>query len=191
MAAAAIPWIMGIGTAASVGTSIYGAKKAADASKQASAAQVASGDKALALQREMWQDTRQSLQPWITQGSQAVTTLGDLMGLGGGGGAAPPAASSPPLAGGRTPTAWDLMSPEEREYVSRPATRRQTKEYLLTGNEALDPSQTGLFTPQAPTMAAAMRGSSYVTLQAPDGTTQQVPETAASHYLSRGARLLS
>ncbi len=81
-----------ITAAASTGASLYNAHKGAAASKEAAAAQVASGDRAAQLQymasqdsmnfaKQAWAQQRQDTAPWLNYGRGAVTMLGDLMGV--------------------------------------------------------------------------------------------------------------
>lgn len=71
--------------AVSVGTGIIGAVKSADAqsdaAKNATRAQTASTDKQLALQREMYGQTRQDLSPYSNYGAFATERLGKRMGM--------------------------------------------------------------------------------------------------------------
>lgn len=62
---------------------IGGAAISSSASKSAAETQAQSGANALNVQKQMYDQTRSDLQPWVTQGSQAVGTLGALMGMGG------------------------------------------------------------------------------------------------------------
>jgi hypothetical protein len=118
--------------------------------------------------------------------------MGNLMGLGGmtGGTAAPAAPIALPTPAA-APKTWDEMSPEQQQaYVNSPARRRQMKDYLLTGNEALDPSQTGLFAPDPQAAARAQTQSSYTKMQAPDGSVKDIPSQYVSHYSQLGAQII-
>ncbi|MFZ5667967.1 MAG: hypothetical protein ACOY4K_00585 [Pseudomonadota bacterium] len=59
------------------GASIYGANKQADAAKDAARASKKATDASLALQREMWQQTRADQEPWRLAGQGALGRLQD------------------------------------------------------------------------------------------------------------------
>lgn len=68
-------------TAASAGASVYGAKKAAGASKQAASAQERSANRAMDLQRNIYNQQQQMQSPFVGLGQQAAMTLGRLSGV--------------------------------------------------------------------------------------------------------------
>lgn len=74
--------IAGAGSVAAAGITSHAAGKAADQ-------QVAAGDKALALQKDIYNQQQINEAPWRNTGASAITTLGGLLGLpsssGGGG----------------------------------------------------------------------------------------------------------
>jgi hypothetical protein len=71
------PIVIAAGIAA--GGSLAGGALASSGAKSAAETQAAAGDKALALQKDMYDQTRQDLAPWVTSGSQANTTLSSLL----------------------------------------------------------------------------------------------------------------
>jgi hypothetical protein len=83
------------------------------------------------------------------------------------------------------------MTPEDKAYVSSAETKRNTKNYLLTGDESLNPSTHGPFTPGQPTntqtAAQTQTQSSYVQMRAPDGTVQPVQSQYVKHFTDLGA----
>lgn len=186
MPQAAIPWIIGVGTAAGVGTQLYGAKKASDAAKSAAATQSASADKALALQEKMWGQSQKNLQPWINTGTEAITSLGGLMGLGGGGGggAAPTTPTAP-----TTPnalSAWFATTPDQA-YTASPYTRRAVKNYLYDPQNNPDPSQMG---PLAPEGGGEQYKTGYTMMRAPTGAYSYVMDAKVPHYQQLGAEVV-
>lgn len=159
----------GIGAA----TSIYGAHKAAGASKQAARTQSQAADKAMALQKQVYDNQTQLMAPWISGGQTAFTnmqrmaggqqampyqppTLGQAMQHGPQGPMPPPG----PMPGGRVPLGQALEG-------------------------GMAPMGGG-----APMGGQDMAGG-LVTLQMPDGTTQQMPRGAAQPMLMRGAQIVS
>lgn len=81
-------------------SSLVGAKKASDASKQAAATQNASAQQAMAYQQQMYGQAQNLYAPYLARGQQTSATLGRLM--------APPAGSRyaappPPPAQGLMP----------------------------------------------------------------------------------------
>jgi len=192
MPQAAIPWIVGLGTAASVGTQVYGAKKASDASKEAAAAQSASVDKGLALQEKMWSQGQTNLQPWLQQGAKAVNTMGDLMGLGGVSSGVPaytpPAQTEPPKI---LSDLWYARDRGDRPATGRAIPRPGSEAETLYGDRfqgARTPAGTSMG--DTMTMAQARSQSGYAQMQAPDGTVQSVPASMVSHYTNLGAKVL-
>ena len=59
----------------SAATSAYSAHKQATTAKEAAQTQVASGDKAIALQKQMWEQQQQRQQPYVDAGSRALMQL--------------------------------------------------------------------------------------------------------------------
>jgi len=72
--------------------SLFGANKAAKASEKAAAQQAQSAREALALQGQMYQQTRSDLAPYRQEGAQGLTALTALLGL-------PPAPAGAPVTG--------------------------------------------------------------------------------------------
>lgn len=180
------------------------AKKQADTAKQA-AQTINQGVRSAEGQITSAYNTAQgAISPFVQSGTAANNTLASLMGLGAttAPGGAP--ASTPSLTGRAAPrdlspkAVWDSMTPEERAYVSSPTVKRNTKNYLLTGDESLDPSSTGMFAPQpanassyAPAQGQPVQtSSSYVQMQAPDGSQQSVPSQYVDHFRQRGATVI-
>lgn len=70
-----------IGAGIKTGVDIWQAKRAGDAAKDAAQIQSDSGQQALNLYGQMYQQERNDLAPWRDTGGQAMTSLGSLMGL--------------------------------------------------------------------------------------------------------------
>lgn len=184
-------WLPLIGAAVGAVTSIWGAKKKADAAKEAAKTQAASADKAMALERQMYEQNRADLSPWYNVGANAITTMGNLSGLGsfpgtsmGGGQAGPLSAMAPGVIGlgnallarrGIPPTkplapmglSQDALPPEPTA-----GSKRETLASLQAGS------------------ARPMNASGYAMMQAPDGSTQPVPVSQVPWYQQKGATLL-
>lgn len=145
------------------------------ASKKAAQTQSVSADKAMALGREIYGQQRADQLPWLTAGQGAVNQLAALMGINP---ANTPAAMSQP--GSRlAPTPSGYATPEANfgtpGHAQWPfgATQGQNP---LSAMRSVGASST-------PSAQAAM-----VTLQAPDGSIQRLPEPFAAHYEALGAR---
>jgi hypothetical protein len=167
------------GSAIAAGSQIAAAKMASGAAKEAAKTQVASGEKALDLQREMYQQNRADFQPYLQGGTQAFNTLSGLMGLGGGG--APQ--QQPTMSLGAPSPAKMLpdgrIRPEGAETIGH-AVYRGTGQPYQPGNRS------GYSAASTPQSSYAM-----VTLRAPDGTTKTVPADQAAYYQSKGATLVT
>jgi hypothetical protein len=68
-------------TAASTAGSVYAAKKGASAAKNAADVQGRSADRALDLQRNIYNQQMQMQSPWVGLGQQSAMTLGRLTGV--------------------------------------------------------------------------------------------------------------
>jgi hypothetical protein len=185
---AAIPLIV---AAASTAATVYSAKKQAGAVEDAAQQQTDAGRESLALQKEMWQQSQQNLQPWLKTGEWAATTLGGLMGM----------PDAPAASTGAAQTAPNLGSTEAvARYTNanpRPAINQDTgPEDLMAWRqgrrEAMREARLGAFMgTENPASATAQRQSSYTTMRAPDGTVQDVPSQHVPHYTNLGATVVS
>lgn len=158
------------------GTSLIGGKRAADASKKAAQTQRASGDQALALQRDIWQNQQQLMSPFVQGGNQAFANMQRMAGGQGPGPApAPPPGAPNGFPSGMVPGAISLGQ--------------------AMGGGGMKPPQPGI--PLGQAMGAPMSappqemGGGMVTLQMPDGSTQQMPRAAAQPMLMRGAQIVA
>ncbi len=77
----AVSTAIAIGGIAAAGSSIAGAKMASGATKDAAKTQAASADKALAIQKQMYDQTRTDEAPYRQLGAGAVGLLGQGLGL--------------------------------------------------------------------------------------------------------------
>ena len=180
-AAIAIPAV--ISAAGSIGAAAIGSHAAKDAAKT----QTDSADKALALQTRIYDENKSNLAPWVSQGQQAATTLGGLMGLpatggGGGGSAATPTGPFTRAGSGSTVAVPGTYQGQ--------AILRNPDRVPGTDLQSAQPRGTlGAFNPQS---AAGQRTSSYVTMRSPDGKeTMPVPAQHVDHYRQLGATVIS
>lgn len=89
-----------LGSAAiSAGASAIGASKNSKAINTATEAQTQSNAASIALQREVFNDNKQTLSPFVSRGNAAGDAMNALLGLGGG--AARPINGAQPIAGGQ------------------------------------------------------------------------------------------
>lgn len=161
-AAVAVPLIVG---AASAGASMFGASRAADASKKAARTQSDAANKALNLQKEIYQNQQQLMSPYV-QGGQAA--FANMQRMAGGQGPMPP---SPPVPLGQAMSGGPPMTPRG----------------IPLGQAMGGPMQMGGGAPMGgpPEMDGGM-----VTIAMPDGSTQQMPRSAAQPLLMRGAQIV-
>jgi hypothetical protein len=83
--------VTGLIIAGSAAASAYAAHKQSSAAKKAAEQQAASANRAIDLQREMYQQGRQDLTPYMQGGNQGLTALTSLLGV------APPPGAAPPM----------------------------------------------------------------------------------------------
>ena len=136
---------------------LFGAKKSADAAKEAARIQAQSAQTALNLQQQLYGQSRADLDPYRQHGVQGLTALSALMGH-------PQPAPSPPV-GPQIGT----VQPGQRGPLPPGATP--------TGYAVNRGTVPGL--PGGP--------GSMVLLRAPNGQTKPVPADQVDYYLARGA----
>ncbi|HKA39855.1 MAG TPA: hypothetical protein VKD25_08800 [Burkholderiales bacterium] len=199
-ASVAVPLILGGATTAA---SLYGASKQSGAAREASEAQAQSAREALALQRDIYQQTRSDLAPYTGAGTQGLTALTSFLGL-----PAPPAS-----AGTLDPS---RVNPRVDEVPIFPASFSAGREDALArllapwgpgGKNKQNPHATqwledyqrwkagqgargsGGTPTTSPTVGSAYGGApgGTVMLRAPTGQTQAVPADQVDFYLARGA----
>lgn len=162
--------------AAGAGTSIYGATKAAGAQKDAAQTQAASADKALAIQKQMYEQQRTDLSPYRAAGQGAVGKLSYQLGVPGfekgpmAQMAPTPVAGSVGFGTGGTPGAVAVNG--QNAPIAQQAAGALTP-YLTNGPQMPQP-------PQAP--------GATVMLRAPNGMTKAVPQEQAPYFISKGAQ---
>ena len=175
-----MPWWMAIPLAIGAGTEIYKAVKGSNAAKDAAQTQAEAGEKALALQEKMYQQTRADLSPWMTSGQRANSTLSYAMGLG----------SVPfqqPGSGGQSTEALRVNgTPSARSSVGQPIMG-----YAVPRGSTAAAGRTASLADVARAVprgaADTQSASGYVQMRAPDGTVQAVPSQYADHFAARGA----
>lgn len=146
------------------GTALVSGALGAHAASSAADKQTASADKALALQSQIYGNTRADLSPFVSLGTGALSNLRKLGGV--------PNVQS----GSMTPAP---MAPVVTNRVQGSAPTIGT----AVPRNAATLSTFG----QAPSGTA----SGYVTMRAPDGSTNQVPANQVQHWTSRGAQVIN
>jgi hypothetical protein len=157
-----VPLIIG---GISAAANLIGAKKSADAAKDAAKLQTAAVDKAQAFNQQAYNDQKAALQPYVEFGTNSLAGLQRQYGNG------------QPLINRFAPTGM---------------TNTGQASYALPN--ALAPTASGMTlaamqqqAQQQPSPAAPMGGGS-VKLQAPDGEVRDVPVHLAGPLMARGAR---
>jgi hypothetical protein len=128
-AAVAVPLIVG---AASAGATVYGAHKASQAAKDAAQTQTNYGNKALDLQKQMYEQDRADQAPYRNISYGALNTLGSMMGPSfnaGGGGFQPSMGGQPSGSASGSPMAQGLHlgSTAPPSPMTRRTSRRQCR----------------------------------------------------------------
>lgn len=165
MPAASLPLILGLSAAGQAASTIYGAKKSGDAAKDATAAQLAAGQKGINALEQSYQQGRSDFAPYLRSGQQAVSTLGALLNPNQPyrPGSVPPPAPAPVTQGGGLVPGMNGVGP------------------LGTANQPLSnqPTLGQLGSP------GNLTGRGLVTVQGPDGSTTQMPALQAEQYRTR------
>lgn len=190
-----------VGALPIVGPIIQGGIEAVTA-KKASDQQVKGGERAMAVQDQVYNDQKRLMQPYYQTGTAAFTTLGSLLGLpsapaGGGTSQAPTAPS------GLAPnTPWGgtvLDSMKNSGAITDPAiapdaSYGQHGDFIggqtSQAERAAMPTASSYNSAQTYGSAPQATGMDMVTMQAPDGTRQQVPRSQAGHYTQMGAKVV-
>jgi hypothetical protein len=168
---------------------LFGAKQAADASKDAAEIQAQSARDALAQNERFWNETQQNQAPWLQAGTGAVTSLANLMGV---------PMLSPAQVAPRTPAATPTAAAPTASLSAMTPTARPA---VPTGGSLGDRLRGRMNTPapavatranttRSPSMDA--RTSSFAKMQSPDGAeTMDVAIADVPHYERLGARRVS
>jgi len=173
--------IAGAGAVGAAAIQSHAAGKAADQ-------QVAAGDKALALQKDIYNQQQVNEAPFRNTGASAITTLGGLLGLpqGGGGGSM-----------GQLPTntlgsTFDpAVTPGQANFANYSPTGGYVgknvpmSEQMSNRNVNLDASG---YTAQQ--HGASPPSMTMIRMQAPTGEIETVPADQVSHYQQQGAKVL-
>lgn len=167
-----------IGAAATAGGTIASAKISSNAAKKAAQTQSDAGDKALAFQREQYEQARQEFNPYQQAGYGALGRLGTAA-------AAPPVNFQPGqsrqlgLPQGVPPAPMGA-----RVAAGGAAPGGGVVAAGLQGTPVAGPGPAATAPPNAPQNGAS---AALWTLQAPDGTTKQLPPEVAQQFVARGA----
>lgn len=156
--------------------SIYTAKKSADASKNAAQTQSDSADKALQLQRDMYQQQQTNLAPYRAMGNGSLGNLANFQsfsGVPGQYGAGVQSQYQHPLSPG-------FQMPQT---LAQPAPQQQQGSAALGSGTLADPIHRlfGSHTAQP---------GGLVTMKAPTGEISQVPPDQVPHYQQLGAQVM-
>lgn len=162
-------------TGGSMIANYFGARSASKASKDAAKLQAESADKALAFQQRMWEDTQRNQAPWLQAGTGAINTMANLGGI-------------PMMAPGSTSNTPPATAP--LASVAPPASSRPLSGGAVgtAAGQVLGQMPMSAAVPRPGGMGAPAMTGNFVTLQAPDGSTQRVPQQFASAFEARGAR---
>lgn len=162
--------LIALATAATASSAVS-AHAQSSAANKAAGIQTASANQAIDLQKQMWGQAQANAKPYMDLGSQAANTLGGAMGMG---------SVRPPQTAQQsnfTPS-YDRPTPPPGGINGLAAAMQRP---MMTGQPStqqppMGQPPMGQQPPQAP-QAPAPTGpnlSGMVTIQAPDGTTQQV-----------------
>jgi len=163
----AVAIVAGIGVAGTVSA----AKMSSNASKNASKAQAAAGDQAIAFQREQYAQSREDFKPYAAAGGAALGRMGaqggtPVQGFRQG----PPAQLGMPQLGSPTPAGQSGPAPAGQMMPTmQPQPMGPGRQLSAQG------------APQA-------AGGALWTIQAPDGATKQLPPEQAQQFIQHGAR---
>ncbi len=148
------------------GAGIYETNKAANTQQNAT-------DQSLALQKQMYTQTRQDLSPYASIGTGALSNLRTLAGI-----PQPPPAFNP-TAAGPIPMGASYVNPAGQRVAGLPPSTAQA------GSLGAMSGQPAIASP-----AASQTGSGFVTVKAPTGETKQVPASESSYWASKGAQVV-
>ncbi len=167
------------------GTGLASAAIQSHAANSASEKQTEASDKSLALQNQIYGNTRADLSPFVGIGTGALGNLRQLAGIPN----APPPTPVPqmPLQPGST------RDPNTGAVVYAPGTT------MAAGDPGYNPtsgSNVGLPGPNGPIQPRTAAnpngtGSGYVTMKAPDGSINRVPSQHVSFYTQKGAQVIN
>jgi hypothetical protein len=186
-----VPFLVGA-LAGSAVLNLWGAKKGADASKDAAAQQVASADQAKAELRPIYEGNVARMDPYAQLGGQAVGQLRNLSGFG-----APPAL--PPGGSAGIPQVAVPLNPNGNQGTVNPPMNMSDPrvQMLAKGGSLADiggtaatgggQSSYGSMSPQQMGQVAGGMQQALVKMRAPDGEERDVPEAMAARFEQAGA----
>lgn len=164
------------------GLGLYGANKAAEAADRAAEYQDKALQRAIDLQRDMYQQDRNDRAPYRAAGQGSIGRLGHLLAV--------PGFESGATAFQPQPGPFD-QPPRDSLPTLPPAGQSMNLGNLGQASPGVVPPQMqGMPGMQAPSMPPPM-GGQMVTLQAPDGEIRQFPMSEAQRLIARGARRLA
>jgi hypothetical protein len=143
-----------------------GARNAANAAKDAAKMQQQSAREALDFSKGIYEDTRRMQAPWVSAGQGAIGELARLSGI--------PMVPQPLSAVAASPTAQVRTPPFVPERSAMPRSLATIAQPQIIGTGHAPPTMRG--------------GSSYIQMQAPDGSIRPVAAEQAAQWEARGAR---
>jgi hypothetical protein len=179
------------GVAISAGVGLYSAHKQASAAKDAAATQAVSGDKALALQGQIYNQTRNDLAPYRGAGTAALGSEMSLLGLNPaamgslGGGPSGVGVDGSDGSTANTPWGGTVLDDGQRGSITNPAVQPDASQgptgfigNLSQSQRAQDPSTTSSYS--TPGMHGSSTNVPLLKFQHSDGTIYQVPADQVS-----------
>lgn len=172
------------GLAASSGTQLYGAKKAADAAKKAARTQVDATTRAQGFNQQVYTEQRRLMNPYVQAGQTSLANLQAQQWGTPGQAPRPSGYGLPPAGFGGQPNpqpslasmgAPEFQMPQPGQAVPRPG---------------MGGAPQGRTPPQGMAQPGGPQGG-MVTLRAPDGSIQPVPAHLAEQFIQRGAQRIS
>jgi hypothetical protein len=159
------PWFA---PATSAASNLVSAKLQSNAADRASRTQAEAADKALAFQKEQYQQSRADFNPYLQAGADALGRMGT--------------AATAPV------TSFRPGQPQQLGMAQGIPPQPMARGPVSAGAAAFQgqPPQLGM-APQGPQPQGAQGGALW-TIQSPDGETKQLPQAIAQQFIARGAR---
>lgn len=177
-----------VASSVAAGATVYGAHKAGSAAEHAADTQASSADKALGVQKEMYEQQRSDLSPYRAAGQGSVGQLSYLLGV--------PGFEKGPMSQMAKPAATTGTAPAPPPYGG------------LTSNDFLGSIIGGKLPPGAQQLQttapgagsdplasfkagqAAAGGGPMVTVRAPTGETRAIPQSQLQKALTLGGQIV-
>ncbi len=162
------------------GATIFGAKTAANSNTEAAKLQAATADKALAIQKQMYDQTRTDEAPYRAFGAGALGALSQGLGVA-------PTPAAPTVA-----SASGVMSAlAGAPHASNPNQQPAIGTAMPRPADQPVPPQYGVPRPaESQTAAQAQTTSGYVQMRSPTGQVKAVAPDQVAHYSQLGAQVI-